>query len=342
MSNKRDYYEVLEVSRSATEDEIKKAYRQKALKHHPDQNPDNPESESLFKEAAEAYEVLSDNTKRQRYNQFGHAGLDRNSMHDFSHMRTDDIFSVFRDIFGGGFGGFGGGGRGADAKAFVTISLKEAATGVEKQATYQYASYCKKCKGIGGTGKICHVCSGNGKVRQNNGPFSVVSVCPNCLGKTIKVDKACSSCNGDGNTTTSGTISFQIPPGINDGEVLSFGGHGHANKPSLPRGNLHIQVRVLPHETIQRDGQHLVSKKTLSFADVCLGTNFNIETIYGEVIGLSVPKGTQIGQVFRLPGHGMPSSHGKGDMYVQIEVEVPSSLSPKAVEALQEFDRLTR
>lgn len=334
---KRDYYEILELSRTATQEEVKSAYRRKALKFHPDRNSDK-QAEDKFKEATEAYEILSDQQKRQQYDQYGHSGVDRSGMHDFSHMHASDIFSMFHDIFGTRRNSQ----RGADVQVITSISLEEAALGTEKRVPYKCAHYCNKCKGIGGSGSICQTCNGKGRVRMGGGPFSVVSACPDCHGKTVVIHKECASCHGNGYINQSETISLKIPPGIEDGEFLNIQGYGHANKPSIPRGNLLVQVRITEHERFKREDRHLICLEDLSFTDVCLGTTIEIETLYGKKIELRVPKGTQFGQVFRLPGHGMPSSYGRGDMYVQINIGVPTNLSPEAISVLQEFERLTK
>lgn len=332
MSQKQCYYDVLGVDRSASQDDIKKAYRKKAMAHHPDRNGSDPEHEAKFKAAAEAYEVLGDQDKRNRYDQFGHEGLNGNS---FRAAGVDDIFDMFSEIFGGGRQRVV---RGSDLTAQVVITLKESALGVEKQLNYSYAEYCTSCQGIGGTGSKCVQCNGRGRIRQVDGPFQIEITCTYCSGRKIKIQNTCDDCRGKGTVTKQETISTKIPLGVEDGQSMIFQGKGHAEKPSVPRGNMRLIIRVEPHKVFTRDGKHLICEKDLSFADACLGTKMSVDTIYDDEIELKVPKGTQFNQIFRLPGHGMPSNHGRGDLFVKMNITVPDSLSEKAVKALKEFD----
>jgi molecular chaperone DnaJ len=348
VATKRDYYEVLGVSRDAPEDEIKRSYRKGALKWHPDRNKDNPEAESKFKEMAEAYEVLSDPDKRARYDRFGHDGLAGAGMHDFSHMDVGDIFSMFQEILGGGiFGGMGGRRRrGYDLEARVDVSLKEAAEGTERTLEFNRNDVCDRCSGSGaepGTKRItCPTCGGYGQVERAGGLGGifgrVVTTCPQCRGRGSMAQTKCKQCRGQGRHPVNRTVTFRVPPGIDDGQAVRIRGEGEPGDDGSLRGDLHVYVRVKPHPFFERHGRDLLCKLPISFTQAALGTTVEVPTLAGKA-EVKIPPGTQYGQVFRLAGQGMPSIRGgrRGDELVQVLVEIPKRLSKKQGELLREF-----
>ena len=313
MSTKRDYYEVLSVTRTATAEEIKKAYRKCALKHHPDRNRDNPEAEALFKEAAEAYEVLSDANKRSRYDQFGHDGVASSGMHDFSHMGADDIFSMFNDIFGSAFGGGGRRGRrrGADLQAEVGITLNDVARGVKKRLEFVREDECDACSGTGaepGTDrKGCPTCGGYGQVEQTGGFASLfgrmVTTCPDCRGQGTVVVTPCKACRGRGRLPKERVVLVDIPAGIHDGQAVRIRGEGEVGEPGAPPGDLHCYVRVARHEMLERHENDLVCRMPISFTQAALGARVEVPTLNGRA-DLAIPKGAQHGQVLKMRGLG--------------------------------------
>lgn len=347
VAEKRDYYEVLGVSRNAGADEIKKAYRQAALKYHPDRNRDNPESEAKFKEAAEAYEVLSDGSKRQRYDQFGHAGLGGAGMHDFSRMRVDDIFSMFDDIFGGGI--FGGGGRrsarGVDLEMQIELTLEEIAGGVEKTVEFDRQDTCETCGGSGSEpGKqrrTCSTCGGYGQVEQASGFGGVfgrvVTPCPSCRGKGTVVIAPCKKCRGTGRERRHRVLAVKIPAGIGDGQGVRVAGEGEPGEAGV-RGDLHVYVRSQQHPFFERHGQDLLCRVPISFAQAALGAKVEVPSLGGKVI-VTIPAGTQHGQMFRLSGKGLPSlrTQRRGDEVVQVWIEIPKRLNKRQEELLREY-----
>jgi len=350
MASKRDYYEVLGVAKDAPPDEIKRAYRKAALKFHPDRNRTDPDAETKFKEAAEAYEVLSDAQKRQRYDRFGHQGVSSSGMHDFSHMGVEDIFSMFNDIFGGAFGGRGGGGagrrRGADLQAEIAITLNEAATGVEKELAFKRLDTCEFCEGTGAapgsTRQSCPTCGGYGQVEQAGGFGGlfgrVVTVCPDCRGQGKLVTHPCGKCRGRGSYPKKRVVNVKIPAGIHDGQAIRVRGEGEPGDAGSVPGDLHCYVRVQPHDFLERHENDLVCHMPIAFTQAALGASLEVPTLSGRA-ELTVPPGTQHGQVFRLRGLGMPDlrSGRAGDELVQVLVEIPKKLSPRQEELLREF-----
>ncbi len=349
MSTKRDYYEVLSVSRTASGDEIKKAYRKCALKHHPDRNRDNPEAEVLFKEAAEAYEVLSDANKRSRYDQFGHQGVSGNGMHDFTHMGADDIFSMFNDIFGSAFGGGGGRRgrrRGADLQAEVEITLQDVSKGVKKRLEFVREDECESCSGTGaepGTDRQnCPTCGGYGQVEQTGGFASLfgrmVTTCPDCRGQGSVVVTPCKACRGRGRSPVDRVVIVDIPAGIHDGQAVRVRGEGEAGEPGAPQGDLHCYVRVAKHGLLERHENDLVCRMPISFTQAALGAKVEIPTLNGRA-ELTIPKGAQHGQVFKMSGLGLPDlrSGRAGDELVQVMIEIPKKLSDKQEALLRDF-----
>jgi molecular chaperone DnaJ len=349
VATKRDYYEVLGLSRNAGPDDIKKAYRQAALKFHPDRNK-APDAERHFKEAAEAYEVLSDPERRQRYDQYGHAGLDGARMHDFSGMGIDDIFSVFGDLFGDMFGGGGRGRgraeRGVDIQTVIEVELKEVATGVEKTLRFERADFCDRCAGQGGEPgtqrRACRTCGGYGQVeRQTSLGFFVtrsVTECPTCHGRGDLAEKPCKACNGAGQALKERVLNVKIPAGIHDGQSVRVRGEGEPGPNRAARGDLHCLVRVKPHEFLQRDGDHLVCRLPISFTQAALGSQVEVPTLTGTS-PLRIPPGTQHGAIFQLSGKGLPNlRNGRvGDEIVQALVEIPKKLTKPQEELLRKF-----
>ena len=344
-TEKRDYYEVLGVSREASTDEVKKAYRQAALKYHPDRNRDDPDAEAKFKEAAEAYEVLSDPEKRQRYDRFGHRGLSGAAMHDFSHMGVQDIFSMFEDIFGGGmFGGRRGGG--VDLQTEAELTLAEVATGVERTVEFDRNDYCDRCTGSGAEPgskrRTCAQCGGYGQVEQQTG-FSalfgrMVVTCPVCRGRGTLVTSPCKTCKGRGRTPKRRVLNIKIPAGIEDGQVVRVPGEGEPGEDGGVRGDFHCLVRVRPHPFFERHGADLVCRVPVSFTQAALGAKVEVPTLDGRE-EITLERGTQFGTMHRLPGRGLPSlrSRRRGDLIVQVVVEIPRSLDRRQEELLREF-----
>ncbi|MEO0483676.1 MAG: molecular chaperone DnaJ [Planctomycetota bacterium] len=357
MPTTRDYYEVLSVDRTADGDEIKRAYRRLAMKHHPDRNPGDAEAEAAFKEAAEAYEVLSDQEKRQRYDQFGHEGLRGAGAahHDFSRMDISDIFSMFGDIFGGSGGGGGGRGRrgvarGYDLETEVSMELREVITGAERDVEFTRLDVCDTCTGSGSKPgsepKTCSTCGGQGKVQQAGlgGMFRMVTACPHCKGRGKVVTDPCSDCRGKGRTPKKRTIGVKIPPGIQDGQVVRVQGEGEPPPAELSpdgsgmRGDLHVVVRVEEHELFEREGDHLVLEMPIGISQAALGADIEAPTLEDSET-VRVPAGTQHGTLFRVTGAGLPNlrSQKRGDLVLITKIEIPSKLSKKQQEILRQF-----
>ena len=350
MAQKRDYYEVLGLGRSAAPDEIKRAYRQAALKYHPDRNK-APDAEQHFKEAAEAYEVLSDPEKRQRYDRYGHAGLSGVGLHDFAGMGIDDIFNVFGlgdllgEMLGGGFAR-GRTDRGIDIQALIDVELKEVLTGVEKTLRFERADFCERCGGQacepGTQRRNCSTCGGYGQVEQQTamGFFVTRSVieCPRCHGRGWSVDKPCQQCHGTGRAPRERVIEVKIPPGVHDGQGIRIRGEGEPGRSGASRGDLRCVIRVRPHEFLQRDGDHIVCVLPISFTQAALGTQVDVPTLTG-VSPLRIPTGTQHGAVFQLAGKGLPNlrSGRRGQQIVQAVIEIPQKLSREQEELLRKF-----
>lgn len=357
MAEKKDYYEILGVSKTATDDEIKKAYRRLAKKYHPDLNPNNPEAEARFKEAGEAYQILSNPETRAKYDQFGHAAFDAASGYSggagsgFGGFGFD-VNDIFDSIFGGGFGGFGGnrGGRtpqrGADLRASLEISFEEAVFGTEKDITINKSVPCDACEGTGSKSKEtkrCSVCGGTGQVqvKQNTpfGQFMNVKTCDKCGGTGKAVDDPCQVCRGKGFVRKAVKVHVKIPAGIDNGQAISISGMGEPGSKGGAPGNLLVSVRIRPHKILQRDGYDIHVEKTISVAQAALGDTIKIETIDG-LVELNIPEETQSGVSLRMRGKGVPKlqSSGRGDQYVHLTVEIPKHLTEKQKELLREFD----
>jgi molecular chaperone DnaJ len=347
LAQKRDYYEVLGVAKGAAPDEIKRAYRQAAMKYHPDRNK-APDAEGRFKEASEAYEVLSDPAKRNRYDRFGHQGLNGQGMHDFSHMQVDDIFSIFGDIFGGGRGRGGRAQRdqGIDIETTVEIDLRDVSTGVEKTLSFDREDFCPACAGKGAERgsdvKPCRTCGGYGQVerQQSVGFFTTRTVveCPGCHGRGNIIDKPCRSCSGSGRTAKETVLNVKIPAGIHDGQRIRVRGEGEPGQSGVARGDLHVIVSVRQHEFLERDGDHLICRFPIGFTQAALGAELDVPTLTGTK-SLRIPPGTQYGAVFKLADQGLPNlrSGRRGDEVVQVLIEIPKKLNKDQEELLRKF-----
>lgn len=360
MPTTRDYYEILGLTKQADAEEIKRSYRRLAMKYHPDRNPGDTEAETKFKEAAEAYEVLSDDQKRKIYDQYGREGLKGSTggpaTHDFSRMDPNDIFSMFNDIFEGM--GVGGGNRGRgrasqrgyDLETEVAISLEEVAKGCERDVEFTRLDVCKKCVGSGakaGSSPItCSTCGGQGRVQQAGlgGMFRMVVACPTCGGRGKMVKDFCDGCKGRGRLPSKRSLTVRIPAGIEDGQAIRVQGEGEPPAQQVspsgdgPKGDLHVVVHVKKHEVFQREGEHLVLELPLSFTQAALGAKIEVPTLDGPA-PLEIPRGTQHGDVFRVEGKGLPTLRGgrKGDLGVITRIEVPRRLTKKQEELLRAF-----
>ncbi len=357
MPTTRDYYEILAVAKTADAEEIRRAYRRLAMKYHPDRNPNDPEAEARFKEAAEAYEVLSDTGRRHRYDQFGHEGLRSGpAPHDFTHMNVEDIFSMFGDIFGG-FGaqrgrgaGRSGEARGYDLETQVDITLAEVVTGCERQVEFTRLDICDKCSGSGAKPgskpQKCTTCGGQGKVQQTGlgGMFRMVTACPACAGRGQIVREFCDACRGKGRLPKKRTLSVRIPAGISSGQAVRVRAEGEPPPQELSpagagvRGDLHVVVQVAEHELYQRQGEHLVMEMPIPFSKAALGAEVEVPTIDGRHT-LTIPPATQHGAVFRIHGCGLPDlrTGRRGDMVVVTKIEIPRRLTKGQEKLLREF-----
>lgn len=338
MASKRDYYEVLGVSKTATTVEIKKAYKKLALQFHPDRNPDDEEAVGKFKEAAEAYEVLSDESKRRRYDQFGHAGVSGTGHAGGGFQDINDIFDAFGDLFEGfGFGGGrrsrrGGPPRGADLKTVVTLDLREAATGCQKDIQVHRKRACSRCGGSGsepGTEpETCEYCGGHGQVMQAQGFFRIQTTCPACRGSGQLVRHKCNGCYGSGRENETVTRRVTIPAGVDAGQHLCLRGEGEVGPQGGPAGDLYVEIHVKDHPIFHREGPHLLCRIPISYTQAALGATIEVPLVIGKE-QLDIPPGTQPGEMFRLRGKGMPDPRGResGDLHVEIQVVVPKKLS---------------
>jgi molecular chaperone DnaJ len=345
-ATKRDYYEILGLARTASAEEIKKSYRQLALKYHPDKNPGNDEAERLFKEAAEAYEVLSDPEKRQRYDRYGHAGMDGAGVHNF--RSAEDIMSAFSEIFGGDlFGGMFGGRRrgprpGQDLLMRLDIDLNDAARGATRPIDVSRQEICEDCGGNGarqGTQPVtCDYCRGQGQVVQSRGFFQVATTCPACGGDGKRIVDPCPECKGSGRTLKTAHLKVDIPPGVDTGMWLQLRNQGEPGDPGAPRGNLRIQLHVKPHRFFEREGSDLLCQVPISFSQATLGAEIEVPTLDGTE-RLTIPRGSQSGEVLKLKGRGMPdlNGRGRGDLLVEIVLETPRKLTPRQEELFREL-----
>ena len=351
---KRCYYETLAVERTATETDIKVAFRKQAMQWHPDRNPGDDTAEHRFKEVNEAYEVLKDPDKRAAYDRFGHAAFEQGNGMAGAHGFGADFATTFSDIFDDLFG-MGGRGRGrgtsrergADLRYNMEISLLEAYAGKTAQIRIPTSVTCEACSGTGAKSgtkpKACPMCAGQGKVRHAQGFFTLERTCPNCHGRGQVIDSPCGSCTGSGRVTRERTLSVNIPPGVEDGTRIRLAGEGEAGVRSGPSGDLYIFLSVGAHPFFQREGADLHCRAPVSLVTAALGGEFEVPTIDGGKTKVKVPEGMQTGRRFRLQGKGMPvlRSRQSGDMYVQVVVETPQNLTKKQRELLAEFDRLS-
>jgi len=353
MANKRDYYEVLEISRTATFEEIKKAYKKKAIQYHPDKNPGDATAEEKFKEAAEAYEILSDEQKRARYDRYGHDAPGGFGGHSGGGFSMEDIFSQFGDIFGGGFGGFGGFGggrranRGSDLRVKVKLNLKEISTGVEKKIKVKKYVACKHCSGTGaenGTAyTTCSTCNGNGVVTRvvNTmlGQMQTQSTCPTCNGEGKNITKKCVHCSGEGIVREEEIITLNIPAGVAEGMQLSMSGKGNAARHGGVNGDLLIVVEEESHPELLRDDNDVVYNLLLSVSTAALGGSVEVPTIDGKA-KVTISPGTQPGKVLRLKNKGLPSinRYGTGDLLINISVYIPEILDENEKSTLSRLE----
>jgi molecular chaperone DnaJ len=350
---KRDFYDVLGVSKSASPEELKSAYRKLAVKYHPDKNPDDKASEDKFKEAGEAYGILSDKEKKQNYDNFGHAAFEGGGGRQGGGFGGGFGGADFSDIFEDFFGDFGGGGqsrgrrktnnRGSDLRYDLSITLEEAYEGKKQDIKFSTTEKCNICKGNGSkpghSPDRCTVCGGNGKVRSNQGFFTVQQTCPQCAGSGEEITNPCTECNGQGNKQASKKISVTIPKGVDDGTRIRLAGKGEAGSKGGASGDLYLFINVNSHDLFKRSDENLFFEFPVSIADAALGTTLEIPTIDGGKAKIKIPGGTQNGKQFRLKGKGMPyiRGSGNGDLYVQVNTEVPISLNKEQKELLEKF-----
>ena len=347
---KRDYYDVLGVNKSATPDQIKSAYRKLAVKHHPDKNKGDKAAEEKFKEASEAYHVLSSAERKQSYDNFGHAAFENGGggrggfgNFDFSNSFSD----IFEDFFGEGFGGGRrsrrSNNRGSDLRYDLSITLEEAYTGKKQDIKFSTSEKCDTCKGSGSKpghdAGSCSMCGGNGQVRSNQGFFTVQQTCPQCSGSGEEITNPCTSCGGNGKQQASKRLSVSIPKGVDDGTRIRLAGKGEAGSRAAGSGDLYLFINVYSHDLFKRSDENLFFECPISIADAALGTSIEIPTIDGGKAKIKIPSGTQSGKQFRLKGKGMPYMRGSGigDLYVQVNTEVPVSLNREQKELLEKF-----
>ncbi len=356
---KRDYYEVLSVAREASKKEISDAYRKMAIKFHPDKNPGDDEAVTRFKEAAEAFEVLSDEDKRSRYDRFGHAGVDNGAGPHFNEV--SDVFEAFGDLFGGGIfgdifgaGGSGGGGnrrggrrtrKGGDVSCHVQLELHEAARGVTKVIEFDRHESCTACEGSGakpGTKReSCNYCGGQGQVVQSTGIFRVQTTCPACQGAGTRIKSPCGNCRGSGYTAKRVKREVAIPAGVDDQMRVRLTGEGEPSPSGGPPGDCYCIIQIAEHPLFQREGQHLISRVPITYPQATLGATIHVPTLDGPE-EFKIPAGTQPGEVFKLRGRGMPDPRhrGTGDLLVQVTIEVPKSVGGRQQELLRELAEL--
>lgn len=350
MPTQRDYYEVLGVSRDADGDVIATAYRKLAIKYHPDKNPGDEEAIAAFKEAAEAFEVLNDAEKRSRYDRFGHAGVNGQAGGGTGAGFSDveDIFSAFGDMFGDMFGGGGGRRRaraGRDVRCDVTLTLHEAAEGVAKTVEFQRHETCEDCSGSGAAPganrETCSYCGGHGRVVQAAGIIRMQTTCPACHGAGATISKPCRPCRGSGQRLKSVETEVRIPAGVDDGTRVRIPGQGEPSAEGGPAGDCYCFISVLSHPLFEREGQHLVVRIPISYTQAALGCELEVPTLDGRDT-VTLPPGTQTGDVFRLDGRGLPDPrrHGLGDLHVQVTIEVPKKLSADEEKLLRELAEL--
>ena len=351
--SKRDYYEVLGVERGADMGDLKKAYRKLAMQHHPDRNPSNPDAEQSFKEVNEAYDILNDAEKRAAYDQFGHAAFDgasaggRHGGFEFSSTFADVFDDLFGEFTGGTAGrrGRSGRSRGADLRYNLEISLDDAFGGKKAQVRVPASVACDACQGSGAEGNAaptaCGSCGGRGKVRAQQGFFTIERTCPTCQGLGRIIENPCHACNGSGRVRRERTLSVNIPKGVEDGTRIRLAGEGEAGMRGAPPGDLYIFLAIAPHRIFQRDGTHIYCRVPIPMTTAALGGNIEVPTLDGGRARITIPGGSQSGKQFRLTGKGMPQLRGNdfGDMYVEAVVETPVNLSKRQKDLLKEFEK---
>ena len=353
--SKRDYYDVLGVQKNSSPEQIKAAYRKLAVKHHPDKNPGDKSSEEKFKEASEAYHVLSDKERKQNYDNFGHAAFE-NGAGGRGGFGNFDFSNHFSDIFEDFFGDFGGTGRGkrsrksnfrgSDLRYDLSITLEEAYNGKKQDIKFSTSEKCNTCSGSGSKpghdAGSCSMCAGHGQVRSNQGFFTVQQTCPQCSGTGEEITNPCNSCGGQGKKQTSKRLSVTIPKGVDDGTRIRLAGKGEAGSRGAGSGDLYLFINVYSHELFKRSDENLFFEYPVSIADAALGTSLEIPTIDGAKAKIKIPAGTQSGKQFRLKGKGMPymRESGNGDLYVQVNTEVPVSLNREQKELLEKFRKI--
>ncbi|MBR2979577.1 MAG: molecular chaperone DnaJ [Myxococcaceae bacterium] len=356
-ANKRDYYEVLGVGRDADAAKIKSAYRQAALKYHPDKNPGDAKAEELFKEASEAYAVLSDPDKRARYDRLGHAGLEGNPFEGFAYNGSiNDLLSdLFADLFGGGMGGMGGGRggraggppRGSDLRYDLTLEFEQAVFGLEKEIKVKRPKLCDECQGSGarkGTNPVtCSACGGRGEVRFSQGFFAVSRPCGNCSGTGQAIANPCPSCRGRGKRDSEATLTVKIPAGVDTGTRLRLSGEGEPGVRGGQSGDLYVFLSVREHPFFHRQEQEIFCEVPIQFTDAALGATIEVPTVDGKE-PLKIPAGTQTGKVFHLRGKGVPAinGYGRGDQHIRVVIETPSRLTAEQKKLLEEFAALSK
>jgi molecular chaperone DnaJ len=365
-----DYYEVLGLARGSTQEEIKKAYRKSALKFHPDRNPGDAEAEKKFKEISEAYEVLSDEKKRQIYDQYGADALKGAAMgggqggHHAGFSSMEEALRTFMGAFGSGGGGGGdsifdsffgfdsggeeGGQQGASKKMNLTISFEEAMKGVEREVALNNYATCSKCSGLGAASsssvKKCGRCRGSGQIHQSRGFFSMTGVCPQCHGRGKTITDPCSECHGEGRVKKKQHVKIKVPPGVDTGMRLRMSGYGDVGEAGGPSGDLYVFISVEPHTVFQRDGDDILVELPLSFPEAALGCKKELPTPHGGCCRISILEGTQSGKILRVKGEGSPNVHGRGrgDMLIKISLETPVSLNEKQKDLLRQFGELEK
>ena len=347
---KRDYYDVLGVNKNSTPDQIKSAYRKLAVKYHPDKNKGDKESEEKFKEASEAYHVLSNIERKQNYDNFGHAAFENGGAgrggfgnFDFSNHFSDIFEDFFGESFAGGRRGRRSNNRGSDLRYDLSITLEEAYNGKKQDIKFSTSEKCDTCKGSGSKpghdAGSCSMCGGHGQVRSSQGFFTVQQTCPQCSGSGEEITNPCSSCGGQGKKQASKRLSVTIPKGVDDGTRIRLAGKGEAGSKGSGNGDLYLFINVYSHELFKRSEENLFFECPISIADAALGTSIEIPTIDGGKAKIKIPSGTQTGKQFRLKGKGMPFMRGSGtgDLYVQVNTEVPVSLNREQKELLEKF-----
>jgi molecular chaperone DnaJ len=343
--SKRDFYEILEVERTASDPEIKKAFRRLAMKHHPDRNPDDHEAEVLFKEAKEAFEVLSNQNKRAAYDQFGHAGVDQSAGGGFrgGGAGFGDAFSdIFGDIFGGGGGGRSRVRKGADLQYNLELGLEDAVAGTTVKIRVPTLKHCTSCSGSGAkpgtSAETCDTCAGHGQVRMQQGFFSVQQACPNCRGTGSTISDPCSSCHGAGRIKEHKSLSVEVPAGVDNGDRIRLTGEGEAGEASAPSGDLFVQIHVKPHPIFERDNADLFCEVPISIVTAALGGELEVPSLGGR-LNLKIPAGTQTHKPFRMRGKGVKPVRGGpvGDLICRIVVETPVKLSSEQKDLLEQF-----